>query len=134
MDNLNFTNYRGKKDSNSLVFTDSQGNRFYYSYKTLVAFFNVRTGLVCLKNYWSVTTGKHLNAIEPDKKRRVNDVAFKMLLKSIKYDTKDTYTGHCYNCDCLISADESYVKYLPQYEIYLCPDCYENNKQKLASK
>jgi len=48
------------------------GLRLYYSYTTLVAFHHSSTGLVCRENEWSVTTGKYLNSIEPDKKKRVS--------------------------------------------------------------
>jgi len=35
-----------------------------------------RTGLVCRKNEWGTTTGKHLNWIQPDKKKRVTGKEF----------------------------------------------------------
>lgn len=37
---------------------------FYFSYQTVVAFRSPATGLVVIRNYWSTTTGKHLNAID----------------------------------------------------------------------
>ena len=49
--------------AHALVFTDAQGNRFWFSYKTLIAFDGPQ-GSVVLRNYWSTTTGKHLNAID----------------------------------------------------------------------
>jgi hypothetical protein len=65
-----------------LAFRDSYGNEFYYSYKTLVAFRVARFNrLICLQNYWSTTTGKHLNHIEPDHKRRVTQDEFDKLYK-----------------------------------------------------
>ena len=67
-----------------MLFTDTQGNEFYYSYKTLVAFRTTKTGLVCLKNYWRQTTGKHLNWIQPDKSKRVDQATFDKLLKGVK--------------------------------------------------
>lgn len=51
----------------------------YYSYDTIVAFHDGQ-GLVCSVNQWTVTTGKHLNWIQPDKKRRVNAETFDKLL------------------------------------------------------
>ena len=66
---------------NAHVFTDSQGNLFYFSYITLVAFRTLKTGLVCLENSWSTTTGKHLNWIEPDKKARVDYEEFNRQLE-----------------------------------------------------
>lgn len=76
--------YDGYKHSNyglhCLAFEDSQGNIFYYSYNTLVAFYVARTGKqFCIKNYWSVTTGKHLNAIEADKTKRCSQDEFEKL-------------------------------------------------------
>lgn len=44
-----------------------------FSYKTIVAFCDYQKGLVCSVNNWSVTTGKHLNWIQPDKSKRVKD-------------------------------------------------------------
>ena len=64
--------------AHTLVFTDSQGNSFYFSFKTLVAFISNK-GLVCSKNYWGVTTAKHLNWIQPDKSKRVDSDTFKKL-------------------------------------------------------
>jgi len=60
----------------AMVFTDPHGNDFYYSYDTLIAFSTSRTGLVCRKNEWGTTTGKHLNWIQPDKKKRVTGKEF----------------------------------------------------------
>lgn len=60
-----------------LAFQDTEGNVFYYSYKTLVAFYVAKTcKKFCIKNYWSTTTGKHLNAIEPDKAMRCTQEEF----------------------------------------------------------
>ena len=48
------------------ISTDKGSTNLYFSYDTLVAV----DGTVS-KNYWSVTTGKLLNQLEPDKKKRV---------------------------------------------------------------
>jgi hypothetical protein len=71
----------GNYGVHALSFTDPKGNEFYYSYDTLVAFRSSKTGLVCLKNYWSTTTGKHLNTIQPDHKARVDQATFDKLYK-----------------------------------------------------
>lgn len=42
----------------------------WFSYKTAVAF-EYQMEMFCIKNYWSTTTGKLLNAVEPDKKKRL---------------------------------------------------------------
>jgi hypothetical protein len=52
---------------------------FYFSYQTLVAFSTPKTGLICRVNDWKQTTGKHLNAIQPDKKKRISGEAFEKL-------------------------------------------------------
>lgn len=43
----------------------------WYSYKTPIAFYHPSVGKVIRQNDWSTTTGKHLNAIDPDKKKRI---------------------------------------------------------------
>jgi hypothetical protein len=52
----------------------------YYSYETIVAYEDIKDGLVCCKNQWGVTTGKHLNWIEPNKKLRKSSEEFEKLL------------------------------------------------------
>ena len=54
---------------------------FYYSYETIVAYWDKKDGLVCSKNVWTVTTGKHLNWIEPDKSRRIENKKFQKMLE-----------------------------------------------------
>lgn len=50
---------------NALVFTDAEGRNFYFSYKTLVAVSGRGIGRrIVHQNYWSQTTGKHLNWID----------------------------------------------------------------------
>lgn len=62
---------------------DFDNFRLYYSYKTIVAFYDVVTGLVCCENVWGTTTGKHLNWIQPDKKNRVKSEQFDIMLKTM---------------------------------------------------
>lgn len=49
----------------------------WFSYKTPVAFYHHRTGLVVRENDWSNTTGRHLNAIDSDKAVRYDSETFK---------------------------------------------------------
>ena len=64
---------------NALCFTLPQG-RFWFSYKTLVAFWTLGEGRVVRENEWGPTTGKHLNAIDGgDKKERVSSHDFEIL-------------------------------------------------------
>lgn len=79
-----FENYMLTKGSknyglNSLRFFDADGNVFWFSYKTLVAFKAGAAHVVCRRNEWGPTTGKHLNAIEPDKTKRVDGETFARL-------------------------------------------------------
>lgn len=53
---------------------------FYYSYETIVAFATPETGLVCSENVWGTTTGKHLNWIQSDKKKRIKNGTFNEML------------------------------------------------------
>ena len=55
---------------------------FYFSYKTLIAI--RREGkLFCVKNYWGNTTGKHLNRIEPDHTKRVDQKTLDNVLEGL---------------------------------------------------
>ena len=58
-----------------MMFEDPQGNEFYFSYNTLVAFVYKKNAYESerhvRKNEWGTTTGKHLNWIDGgDKKSR----------------------------------------------------------------
>jgi len=80
---VKFHNYGEYSSDNygahTLCFTDSRGNDFYYSYKTLVAF-RGSNGLVVHQNRWGTTTGKHLNWIDGGQKdSRVDNETFKKL-------------------------------------------------------
>ena len=55
----------------------------YFSYKTPVAFRAPGYGLVCRVNDWSQTTGKHLNAIQPDKTKRISGAEFEAQLAQV---------------------------------------------------
>lgn len=68
---------------NALTFEDAEGNRFWFSYKTLVAFQPICGPRYCIRNYWGATTGKHLNAIQPDKKLRLDEGAFQQKYNEI---------------------------------------------------
>lgn len=69
--------YSGNYGAHALVFTDAEGNLFWFSYKTLIAFSGPNGKRVVLQNYWGPTTGKHLNAIDGgNKKSRLTQEAF----------------------------------------------------------
>ena len=82
---ISFRNY-GK---HCLCFTDPKGNRFWFSYDTLIAFRSDK-GLFVRKNNWSTTTGKHLNWINKDKAIRLTSEQFKAKYKeSFDKELKD---------------------------------------------
>ena len=56
------------------------GLTIYYSYSTVVAFWGELHGRQIAKNTWSVTTGKHLNDIDPDHSIRLDYDQFANLL------------------------------------------------------
>ena len=70
-----FWNYGEYASSNygahTLAFQDAKGNKFFFSYKTIVAFQKAGELMCCCKNVWSTTTGKHLNWLEPDHSNRL---------------------------------------------------------------
>lgn len=75
----NYCDYSSSNYGSSRVV--SIGNMdLYLSYETIVAFRTTKTGLVISENNWSTTTGKHLNAINPDKKIRLPREAFEKKL------------------------------------------------------
>lgn len=67
MNKPSFYNYGNYSSDNygvhTLCFTDTSGNRFWYSYDTLVAF-RIKGEFHIRKNVWGPTTGKHLNWID----------------------------------------------------------------------
>ena len=74
---------------NDMVVTVGQLD-LYFSYKTVVAYRTADQGLVCSENVWSVTTGRHLNSIQPDKHRRLPYEDFKRRL-DITMERHDLY-------------------------------------------
>lgn len=57
----------------------------YFSYETVIAFSYPGIGLVVSENCWSTTTGKHLNAINPNKKIRKPREQFERMLNETLY-------------------------------------------------
>lgn len=56
---------------------------FWFSYETCIAFNTLKTGMVVRQNDWSVTTGKFLNELEPDKSKRIEGATFEKMLAEI---------------------------------------------------
>lgn len=59
--------------------------RLWFSYDTIVAFADVKTGgkIIVRQNDWHSTTGKHLNWISLDKKSRLPSADFEAKLKEV---------------------------------------------------
>lgn len=73
INDVTFWNYGNYSSSNygahTMAFRDAQGNRYWFSYETLVAF-RIGGEFHIVKNYWGPTTGKHLNWIDDRKEIR----------------------------------------------------------------
>lgn len=69
--------------AHALVFTSPDGARFWFSYRTLVAFETAGGRRVVRANDWGTTTGKHLNWIDGGdraaKRERVSADEFRRL-------------------------------------------------------
>jgi hypothetical protein len=73
-----YTYCENTNEVNALCFTIGTVD-VYFSYKTPIAF-RVNGTLTIRVNDWSNTTGKHLNAIDTDKKKRINGNDFEAQL------------------------------------------------------
>jgi len=78
----------GTINKNSVYIRTDKGElTLYFSYETIISY-DLRTfgekGIYednTIKNYWSVTTGKFLNELCPDKSRRLTEEEFKPKLE-----------------------------------------------------
>ncbi len=61
--------------THTMKVTLENGDLLYYSYRTLIAFTHNNELFIC-ENIWGSTTGKHLNFIDRDKKRRLKSEEF----------------------------------------------------------
>ena len=78
-----YGNYESDNYGAHTLKVDFENFTLYYSYKTIVAYYDPTDGLVCCENVWGVTTGKHLNWIEPNKKNRAKSDRFDEMLKNM---------------------------------------------------
>ena len=88
MKQVKFFNYGNYSSDNygvhTLAFIDSEGNIFYFSYETLVAFETKYDELFVRENVWGNTTGKHLNWIDGgNKKERLSTEDFEKKYKEL---------------------------------------------------
>ena len=85
---FNYSNYSSSNYGAHTIAVKINNKTYYYSYETLVAFEGYNKGKyynVVMKNYWSNTTGKHLNFIDGgDKKSRVDKETFNKLLNEFE--------------------------------------------------
>ena len=79
----NYGQYGGDNYGEHTLQLEFENFRLYYSYKTIVAYHDHQEGLVCCENVWGTTTGKHLNWIQPDKKKRIKPDDFQSRLKNM---------------------------------------------------
>lgn len=77
-----YGNYNNPNYGLNTILLDLGTIRLYYSYKTIVAYYDHEDGLVCSENAWTTTTGKHLHWIQADKNKRVSNDMFNTMLQS----------------------------------------------------
>ena len=75
---------------NAQAVTIENGPTFYFSYRTIIAVEAPEIELTAIKNYWQHTTGRQLNALEPDHTARLDRDSFTALIETIfnQYDIK----------------------------------------------
>ncbi len=71
----NYGNYSSDNYGSHTLCCVINGNKFYFSYETLIAF-NINGEFHIIKNYWGNTTGKHLNWINENKSIREDEETF----------------------------------------------------------
>jgi hypothetical protein len=60
-----------------------QNLTIWTSYNTIIGFMTPKTGRVCRQNDWGPTTGKHLNAVQSDKSKRIGGAEFERQLSEV---------------------------------------------------
>ena len=55
----------------------------YYSYDTIIAYRDGKDGFVMRENSWNTTTGKHMNWLQLDHKKRIPSAEFEQKLQSM---------------------------------------------------
>jgi len=68
--------------NNKLVRVEIRGLTLWFSYETIVALI-YKAELYIIENYWSNTTGRHLNFIDEDKSIRLDSSEFNFELDRI---------------------------------------------------
>ncbi|TFG23158.1 MAG: hypothetical protein EU529_08185 [Promethearchaeota archaeon] len=83
IDKWNYGNYKTNNYAGHTQAIRIGDLTLYFSYKTVIAFSNYKYGFVISENIWSMTTGKHLNWLDSDKKRRIPHKEFQKLLNNV---------------------------------------------------
>lgn len=60
-----------------------QNLTLWTSYSNVIGFMTPKTGRVARENDWGPTTGKHLNAVEADKGKRISGADFEAQLAGV---------------------------------------------------
>ena len=82
----NYGEYKSDNYGYHTIALDFGEITLYFSYQTIIAFAHRKIGFKVCENVWTSTTGKHLNWLESDKKRRIPRTEFKRLLsKALNY-------------------------------------------------
>lgn len=68
-----YGNYSGDNYGAHTLKVQVNGLVLFYSYRSIVAYQDWKDGLVVSVNRWGTTTGKHLNWIQADHKKRVSN-------------------------------------------------------------
>lgn len=72
----------GTINKNSVVIQTEKGSiKLFFSYSTIISFCN-NSDEATIKNFWSNTTGKFLNELEPNKDLRMEEDEFKKRLRT----------------------------------------------------
>lgn len=61
---------------------------FWFSYETIVAYKSPNGQTVCSENKWTMTTGKHIDEIEPDKSKRLSAKQFEDAVEKLEIEFK----------------------------------------------
>ena len=79
------SDYYGELPENTpaTVLDLGDGTKIYWSYSTIIAL-RINNTLHIRENEWGTTTGRHLNAINPDKSIRIPGAEFEQLLIDYK--------------------------------------------------
>ena len=80
----NYGNYSNSNYGAHCLEVTIGGLSVYFSYDTPIAFAGRGNSLTISENCWGATTGKHLNCIDRDKKKRLARAEFEKRLAVVK--------------------------------------------------